>query len=147
MAQEAATIETAVRLVLWSGSKHTAADLTFLSLDQHGGCPSLGRITVDAVEVLHLRRVRLILGLPPILIICRKGACLAGERPCDRERRDPPAKRAKELTTASQRLRLFLHLRHPRWDRLCVVRSGRQREGLRFNVHKRPAERTNMAVE
>src|SRR5580704_9449204 len=73
---------------------------------------SLGRIAVDAVEVLHLRRVRLILGLPPILIICRKGASLAGKRPCGRDRRHPAAKRTKELTTTCHPLPLLLHLRH-----------------------------------
>ena len=88
-AQERAAVETALRTDLEEhAASVAAASLTICSLDQHGLPPSLRRIAVDAVEGLHLRRVRLVAGLA--LFIVRLGV---GARRRRRAARRPPLRR------------------------------------------------------
>src|SRR5258708_24720300 len=123
------------------------------------GVPSLvasfGRIAVDAVEVLHLRRVGLIFGLAPVLIAGRKRVSLAGERSCQRAAddsatNDSATKRSKKRAPPKLCWRSlafgFLHGRHTP-QVADFARSRRQREGLRFDVDEGAAERADRPVE
>src|SRR5262249_9828894 len=116
------------------------------------------RISVDPVEGLHLLRVWLVASLAFLVVVLAVGARVIRQRCGGGGDGSARAERAQEFTTAERGFAFSFHRRlllqsssvtpsdNP--DRLCASRrSRRQREGLGFDLHEHPAERSHAPVE